>query len=932
MTSCEHCSIDIETYSSEDISKSGVYRYAEAPDFQILLIAYRFDDMEETAVVDLSSFSGANAKEAAVDCIRMEHTRLFYALAGGSKVILHAFNANFERTCLAQYFGHQPPERWRCTMVRAASLGLPMSLEQVGKALNLSEDEAKLKTGKALITYFCKPCKPTKANGGRTRNFPEHAPEKWTLFKEYNQRDVDAEIAIYKRLEEYGPENSSEQHLWEWDQRTNDYGVRLDVPYIEGIIAYDEKRTAELTDEAARLTGLANPNSVSQLKAWLECEGVEMEGITKETVKEALKRTDLPIKVRRVLEIRQALGKTSVKKYQAMLAAVCKDGRLRGILQFYGANRTGRWAGRIVQTHNLPQNHLDDLDYCRELVAAKDFEAVEMIWGETAFVFSELVRTAFIASEGSRFVVCDFSAVEARILGWLANEKWRMELFERGGDIYCESASKMYHCPVVKHGINGHLRQRGKVAELACIAEGSLVLTDKGLIPIEHVTKDMKVWDGQQWVSHNGVIYKGVKEVISYDGLEATGDHIVWTEDKGKYRQIRFGDAAGGGAHLLQSGAGGQAVRLAEDNFTGETISEELAGRHGTDRMSGLRTDSLDASLQHDAGQDKGLPELQPAQSGSEVDGQTVYGSKTALRESEGRGLQELRRERDKVRVSECNGSMPIHDRDERHTGPLNGDRPDRCERQLCSGQPQMGNASAKLSEPKKVYDILNAGPNNRYTVSGKLVHNCGYQGGVGAMKRMDTTGTIPEDEMQQIVDDWRAASPHIVRLWAQFEVAAKKAISEMLPAAHAVRVGRAGCVAFYYKKGCLFMALPSGRRLCYWNAQVKRMTDGREHITYSGMNQETKQWTTAETYGGKLVENCVQAIGRDCLADAMLRVADMGYKIVMHVHDEMIVDVPCSNTAAYAAISEAMGQSPAWAPKLLLRGDGYETSYYKKD
>lgn len=243
-----------------------------------------------------------------------------------------------------------------------------------------------------------------------------------------------------------------------------------------------------------------------------------------------------------------------------------------------------------------------------------------------------------------------------------------------------------------------------------------------------------------------------------------------------------------------------------------------------------------------------------------------------------------------------------------------------------------MGNASAKLSEPKKVYDILNAGPNNRYTVSGKLVHNCGYQGGVGAMKRMDTTGSIPEEEMQGIVDDWRAASPHIVKLWNKMEAAAKAAILQMTPEDKAFTTGRNHRVKFYYKNGCLFMGLPSGRRLCYWNAKVVRMTDGREHITYSGMNQETKQWTTAETYGGKLVENCVQAIGRDCLAEAMQRVAAMGYQIVMHVHDEMIVDVPKEDTEAYDRISEAMGRSPAWAPELILRGDGYECSFYKKD
>ena len=667
-------SIDIETYSSADITKTGAYAYAEAPDFEILLIGYRFDDMPHTSVIETAGMT----REEAIWYIQVEYPR-FYKALHDPEVLKTAFNANFERTCLAQYFGYMEPEQWQCTMIRAAMLGLPMSLAGVGDALDLADDKQKLSTGKALIQYFSKPCKPTKSNGGRRRNLPEHAPEKWQLFIEYNARDVDAEQAILEKLDAYGPMSPSEKNLWCWDQRTNDHGVLLDIPYIEGILEYDARRTKELTDEAVRLTGLQNPNSVSQLKTWLADQGVEMDGVTKETVSAALKE-NIPLKVRRVLEIRQALGKTSTKKYQAMVQAVCADGRLRGILQFYGANRTGRWAGRIVQTHNLPQNHLDDIEYCRELVAKKDFEAVEMIYGETAFVFSQLVRTAFIASPGCRFVVCDFSAVEARILGWLAGEQWRMDVFKNGGDIYCESASQMYHVPVVKHGVNGHLRQRGKVAELAL-----------------------------------------------------------------------------------------------------------------------------------------------------------------------------------------------------------------------------------------------------------------GYQGGVGAMKRMDTTGSIPEEEMQGIVDQWREASPQIVSFWRDMEQAAKKAITEMRPASRPVHVGggakhRGARISFYMKGGALFMVLPSRRKLCYWDAKVVHMEDGRDHITYAGMDQETKRWTRSETYGGKLVENCVQAIGRDCLAEAMLRVARMGYQIVMHVHDEMIVDVPCEDKDAYRKISEAMGQSPAWAPGLVLRGDGYETEFYKKD
>lgn len=799
--------IDIETYSSADIAKTGVYAYAEAPDFEILLIAYRFGG-GETHLIETAGLS----REEAVRSVQLEHPGFYKALLD-PHTLKTAFNANFERTCLAKYFGPMPPEQWQCTMVRAAMLGLPMSLAGVGAALGLAEDKRKLSTGRTLIQFFSKPCRPTKSNGGRTRNLPRHSPEKWDLFKAYCIRDVDAEQEILRRINEYGPISAREKELWNWDQRMNDHGVLLDVPYIRGILEYDEKRTAELTEEAARLTGLANPNSVSQLRAWLSEQGVELDGVTKETVAEALKREDLPLKARRMLQLRQALGKTSTKKYQAMLQAVCPDGRLRGILQFYGANRTGRWAGRIVQTHNLPQNHIDDLDYCRELTAQRDFEAVEMIWGETAFVFSQLVRTAFIPSPGCRFIVCDFSAVEARILAWLAEEQWRLDVFTAGGDIYCESASRMYGVPVVKHGINGHLRQRGKVAELAL-----------------------------------------------------------------------------------------------------------------------------------------------------------------------------------------------------------------------------------------------------------------GYQGGVGAMKRMDTTGAIPEEDMQGIVDQWREASPRIPALWRRMELAAKTAILEERPGHRPTTAGRNGCIKFYMDGNALFMALPSGRRICYWDAQVVRMADGREHITYDGMNQETKRWTKSETYGGKLVENClaydtpvltpdgwkpigevttkdrvwdglcwvshdgvvrkgdqetisvdgvrmtpdhkiytregwanaetcgrhhrfeirtpdrdrlcrvrqeeepvdrkftvhktgfsepvfdivnsgprhcftvrgdhgpmlvhncIQSIGRDCLAEAILRVAALGYRIVMHVHDEIIVDVPVEDTDAYRRISEAMSVSPSWAPDLPLRGDGYETSYYRKD
>ena len=645
-------SIDIETYSSVDLNAAGVYRYAEAPDFEILLIGYSFDG-GPVYVIDTTSIEMESPEEGhLLDVIDALKDPAF---------LKTAWNANFERTCLAKWLGvEMPPEQWSDTMILALEMGLPGSLAAAGMALGLPEEQLKDPVGKSLIQYFSKPCKPTKANGGRTRNLPQHDPDKWKLYIEYNRQDVVTEMAIRSKLK---PLADSEQKLWELDQRMNDHGVRVDLPMVEKIVRFDEQNRAKLQEEAVRITGLKNPNSLQQLKGWLSDQGAPVEQLRKDDLDRLLSE-DLPDNVRQVLTIRKALGKTSVKKYGAMLAATCEDSRLRGILQFYGANRSGRWAGRIVQTHNLAKNFLPDLDLARGLAAAGDFDTLETLFGETSFVFSELIRTAFIPSEGCRFVVSDFSAIEARVVAWLAGEEWVLDAFRNGEDIYCKTASMMYHVPVVKHGENGHLRQKGKVAVLAC-----------------------------------------------------------------------------------------------------------------------------------------------------------------------------------------------------------------------------------------------------------------GYQGGVGAMKAMDRGGTIPEDELQSVVDQWRAANPKIVKMWRNYERAAKVAIEER----RTVRLKNG--VAYSYEDGNLFAKLPNGRRLCYWGARLKD-----DRILYMGVNQETKQWGQAETYGGKLVENVVQATARDCLAEAMTRVSDMGYQIVMHVHDEMIIDVPKEDTDALQRINAAMGAPIDWAPGLPLKGDGYECAFYKKD
>ena len=964
--------VDVESFSSVDLAETGVYRYTEAPDFDLLLVGYAFGD-EDVHVIDLMT-DGYPGKT--------ETDRQFWKALTDPTVEKLAYNANFERSTLAKYTGKEmPPEQWTCIMIQALVMGLPAGLGAVGDAMGLPKDEQKDKQGKALIQYFCKPCRPTRTNGERTRNLPEHAPEKWELFKEYNRQDVVAERAIAKKLEQIDRPYEPEHRLWCLDQNMNDNGIRLDVDMIEKIVEYDERRGAELLQEAKYITGLDNPNSVTQLKDWLNAQGVPFTSVTKETVAAALTLQYIPKNVRRALEIRQALGKASVKKYAAMLNAVCEDGRLRGILQFYGANRSGRWAGQLVQVHNLARNSLPDLDLARELAASGDFDTMQTLFGETSFVFSELVRTAFIPSEGCRFVVSDFSAIEARVLAWMAGEQWVLDAFRNGEDIYCKTAAMMYKVPVVKHGENGHLRAKGKIAVLACIAEGQKVLTDQGLVNIENVTKDMKVWDGVEWVSHEGIVFRGEREVIEYGGLEATADHIVWAEMHGERRPVQFGDAARCGAHLVQSGTGRQAVRVAEDHQPGETVPEGMEPVHGSDGVHGMRKEVLDASREYDKREDKGLPEMQHAAGRSEMDRQTDDSSEAAMREPEGQELQKLRSERDSVRLPERDGCVHLHGGELRDPGQVDGDRQDRRQRQLCSREPEMdrpederreqthhgaervrsevlavcrnndeadavgryepsgdhqrGGAGSDREAEKveihkrkvRVYDIRSAGPRNRFTVSDVLVHNCGYGGGVGALKAMDSSGAVPEDEMQSVVDAWRNANPRIVKLWKSYEMAAKNAITER----RTVKQPRG--IEFSFHDGCLFVKLPGGRKLCYWGARIKEdpMT-GRESICYMGVNQETKKWGETETWGGKLVENVTQAVARDCLAEAMQRVTAAGYNIVMHVHDEMIVDAPNERTDAAKEITELMSRTPDWAEGLPLKGETYETSFYKKD
>ena len=638
--------LDIETYSSADLKRTGAVKYAEADDFEILLMSYAWDD---------------------------EPTRVWDFYTDGPPLWLHnvltdpdvlkvAWNMAFERACFnAALDLYTPPEQWRDAMTLAAMNGLPMSLEAAGEALQL--EQQKLSTGKALINYFCKPCKPTIANGGRTRNLPGHAPDKWADFIKYCRRDTETERAIYQRLL-YFPVSDFERRLEALDARMNERGVAVDVDMVEAAVYVDEAFKAEHTEELRRLTGLSKPNSVTQLKEWLGTVGMECDSLNKAAVadmkKEATDRT-----TKRVLELRQLLGKTSTKKYQAILDAVCADGRVRGLLQYYGAGRTGRWAGRRVQMQNLAQNHLDQIGDVREIVRHKDLETLEMLFDNVPDVLSQLIRTAFVAKPGHTFLVSDYAAIEARVIAYLAGEKWRMEVFAKGGDIYCSSASQMFKVPVEKHGVNGHLRQKGKIAELAC-----------------------------------------------------------------------------------------------------------------------------------------------------------------------------------------------------------------------------------------------------------------GYGGGVGALKAFgaDKMG-LTESEMLDIVTQWRQASPTIPRFWRDTENAAKRAL-ENPGKTFTIPCG----VKYMRDADALRCRLPSGRILSYWGARL----DNDGNICFMGQNQTTRKWEKTDTWGGKLVENIVQAYARDCLAVALLRLDEAGYQITFHVHDEIIAEAP--EGSRWEDMAEIMGRPIDWAPGLLLRGDGYETKFYMKD
>ncbi len=660
-----HLSIDLETFSSVPIAKAGAQKYISSPDFEILLFAYSLD----------------GAPVEVIDMPRGDRFPPWLVQAITSPdYIKHAYNAAFEWGCLSKFLGPLPPSQWRCTMFHGLYCGYTAGLDATGRALGLPEDKQKLNTGKALIRFFCVPCKPTKANGYRTRNLPKHDPAKWELFKEYNRQDVVTEMEIEQRLSVF-PVPDFVQKQWETDLIINARGVAADMALVEGALYLGGTIRKNLMSEAVQLSGLDNPNSVVQLVKWLEDETEEeVTDLRKGTVARLLKNDNNSPKVRRMLEIRQELGKTSTKKYDAIEAAICPDGRVRGLLQFYGANRTGRWAGRLVQVQNLPRTYIEPLDLAREMVQKRNFDGLHLLYGSIPDTLSQLIRTAFIAPEGHVFIDADFSAIEARVISWLANELWRLEVFRTHGKIYEASASQMFGVPIerIKKGNPEYsLRQKGKVAELAL-----------------------------------------------------------------------------------------------------------------------------------------------------------------------------------------------------------------------------------------------------------------GYQGGVGALIQMGALDMgIPESDFPDIVSRWRNSNKRIRDLWYSVENAALAVITQ------GNSVGLNGLIFsheynYNLETNCLTITLPSQRKLYYISPSICENKWGRPSISYMGMDQKTKKWKHIETYGGKLVENCVQAIARDCLADAIERLEASGLPVVFHVHDEVVIDaVPWADeNTMLQTVVDIMRQPVPWARGLPLNADGWVGKFFRKD
>lgn len=952
--------IDLETYSSNNI-KYSVYKYVEAPDFEILLFAYAFDD-DPVRVVDLAQ------GETLPDDVK--------AALYDKDVLKTAFNANFEINCLKKYFPDLPEEQWECDRILSLYNSYPPHLAAVAKAMHFDEDRQKDTRGKALIRYFCLPCKPTKANGGRTRNYPKDAPDKWEIFKEYNRQDVVVERAIRDKLVNLRPPDFEHEN-WLIDQAINRNGIMVNQTLVDNAIRLSGEYREKLLARATEITGLDNPNSPLQVKGWLEERlGRAVDSLSKAAVADMLTE-DIPDGVREMLSIRQKISKSSIKKYDAMRNAACEDSRIRGMFQFYGAARTGRFAGRIVQLQNLPRNSMPDLDLARNMVLDGDLEALEMCFDDVQDVLSQLIRTALEAPPGKRFIVADFSAIEARVIAWLAGEEWEMKAFAEGKDIYCATASAMFGVPVVKHGVNGELRQKGKVAVLACgygggvgalkamgadkmgltddelqtvvrkwreasphivklwadvenaamnavsgipttirqkslhfhveddalyielpsgrhlvylhphlgqnrfgsdailytglggskttagrwgtletyggklaencLAQGTLVLTDRGLSPIEKVSKDMLIWDGISFVRHEGVIYKGLQDCITLDGLSMTPDHRVLTE-KGwmpcvETQGLNWADVRL--PHRHQEGRKHERweiemavpLRLRPPEKSGRIRPEKEKAFY---KVMWLHERAFDWPRRNH-------PRIvAPPHLGG------VALIKTAMPESACASLQELRGPRHNGLQTLARKFPEFPGRYGAIIQARTSVRPDRQQQRLFAGKLSLGYTKGKRQEQadKSSRTVLRQDDKRTSRGVGNRHDNAMLSTGPQLASRI----VINKTKCKKRVYDIRNCGPR--------------------------------------------------HRFAVYDPETKKV---------------------------RLVHNCVQAIARDCLCAAMKRLTDAGYKICAHIHDEVILEMPEGKGSLDDAV-RIMCQNEPWNEGLVMNADGFEAKYYQKD
>ena len=1001
--------IDLESRSAVDLKRTGVYVYAEHPTTDIWCACYCFDDEPVQTWLPHEPMPQRIA----------EHVR-----AGG---VIYAHNANFEsvmwRYILAPRYGWPLPaiEQWRCTMVQALAMGLPGALDLAGPAAGV--EVAKDQAGKKLML---KMAKPRRVNDDGSFVWWDEK-ENIDRLVEYCKIDVEVERRLEKRLRPLKP---SELDLWHLDQRTNQRGVQVDQELAAAAKEVVKAAAADLDHRMAVTTNfeVAKCSEVQKIIAYIGARGVDTESIAKAELKELLAEdSGVPDEVRAVLSLRQEAARASVAKINALLKGTSLDGRARGLMQFHAAT-TGRWGSRRFQVQNLRRPELKDIDTAIEVISSGDFDLVQIMYENPLSAVADILRGLLVAGPGRRIVAADYSSIEARVLPWLAGEHWKVEAYRQidesiilgedgkplrvGGekqyavdDMYCQTASKILGRHVTKKDKNDR-QVFGKVPELACIAEGEQVLTDRGLVPIEQVNTTDKVWDGVEFVSHDGVVCRGTKEIIQHDGLRATADHIVWIE--GERRPVQFGDAAASGARLLQSGAGRQAIRLGEDYIGGTALHERVEPGLRSGGVCWLLPDGLDVLVQSDARYQQGVPSLLAAEAGAVVVGPSAHRGQAAVREPGRPWVQKLRRAWRGISLSLGDGCRAL--RDGAH-GVAAGVRvgPHRQQRPLRARQSALGHAvdaeqelsareahggrrvvgeDAKPVLPvyhqsahatgadetggnrlgvgsrgdgaqelvwhthsvgrARVYDIVNAGPRSRFTVSGKLVHNCGYGGSRGAFTAMGAVYgvNLPDEQVREIVRGWREANPAIKQYWYDLEEAALSAISSKgVP----YRVGK---VTFKVSGSFLTLKLPSGRHLFYPYPEIRRLPmpwlddDGnpvmkdslcffkevdplKKHLIVPNP-RNTERFALHRSYGGEICNNITQGTARDVMADAMPRLEAAGYPLIFSVHDEAVTE-PLADHGSVEEMEAIMCDLPAWAKGLPVSADGFSSERYRK-